>query len=92
MATHSSVLAWMIPWTQELSGLQSMGSLRVVIRVVSPAYLRLLMFLLAILILACASSRPAFLMIYSACFDFLRQRGPVDRSRAGKRRGQQRMR
>ena len=26
MATHSSVLAWKIPWTEELSGLQSMGS------------------------------------------------------------------
>ena len=37
------------------------------IRVVSSAYLRLLIFLLAILIPACASSSPAFLMIYSAC-------------------------
>ena len=36
------------------------------IRVVSSAYLRLLIFLPAILIPACASSRPAFLMIYSA--------------------------
>ena len=36
------------------------------IRVVSSAYLRLLIFLLAILIPACASSRPAFLMMYSA--------------------------
>ena len=36
------------------------------IRVVSPAYLRLLIFLLAILIPACASSSPAFLMMYSA--------------------------
>ena len=35
------------------------------IRVVSSAYLRLLIFLLAILILACASYSPAFLMIYS---------------------------
>ena len=26
MATHSSVLAWEIPWTQEPGGLQSMGS------------------------------------------------------------------
>ena len=26
MATHSSVLAWRIPWTGEPSGLQSMGS------------------------------------------------------------------
>ena len=29
MATHSSVLAWRIPWTEEPSGLQSMGSHRV---------------------------------------------------------------
>ena len=36
------------------------------IRVVSSAYLRLLIFLPAILISACASSRPAFLMMYSA--------------------------
>ena len=26
MATHSSVLAWKIPWTEESGGLQSMGS------------------------------------------------------------------
>ena len=26
MATHSSILAWRIPCTEELSGLQSMGS------------------------------------------------------------------
>ena len=25
MATHSSILAWKIPWAQEPSGLQSMG-------------------------------------------------------------------
>ena len=25
MATHSSILAWRIPWTQEPGGLQSMG-------------------------------------------------------------------
>ena len=36
------------------------------IRVVSSAYLRLLVFLPAILIPACASSSPAFLMMYSA--------------------------
>ena len=29
MATHSSVLAWRIPWTAEPGGLQSMGSQRV---------------------------------------------------------------
>ena len=26
MATHSSFLAWRIPWTEEPGGLQSMGS------------------------------------------------------------------
>ena len=26
MATHSSTLAWRIPWTEEAGGLQSMGS------------------------------------------------------------------
>ena len=26
MATHSSILAWIIPWTEEPGGLQSMGS------------------------------------------------------------------
>ena len=29
MATHSSILAWRIPWTGEPGGLQSMGSQRV---------------------------------------------------------------
>ena len=28
-ATHSSILAWRIPWTEELSGLQSVGWQRV---------------------------------------------------------------
>ena len=28
MATHSSILAWRIPWTEEPGGLQSMGSKR----------------------------------------------------------------
>ena len=37
-----------------------------VIRLVSSAYLKLLIFLLAILIPACASSSPAFCMMYSA--------------------------
>ena len=26
MATHSNILAWRIPWTEEPGGLQSMGS------------------------------------------------------------------
>ena len=25
MATHSSIFAWRIPWTEETGGLQSMG-------------------------------------------------------------------
>ena len=29
MATHSRILAWEIPWTEELGGLQSVGSPRV---------------------------------------------------------------
>ena len=29
MATHSNILAWRIPWTEELGGLQSIGSQRV---------------------------------------------------------------
>ena len=42
------------------------SSLLSAIRVVSSAYLRLSIFLLEILILACASSSPEFLMMYSA--------------------------
>ena len=29
IATHSSILAWTIPWTEEPGGLQSTGSQRV---------------------------------------------------------------
>ena len=29
MATHSSILAWEIPWTEESGGLQSMGMQRI---------------------------------------------------------------
>ena len=29
IATHSNILAWEIPWTEEPDGLQSMGSQRV---------------------------------------------------------------
>ena len=29
MATHSSILAWEIPWTEEPDGPQSMGSQRI---------------------------------------------------------------
>ena len=40
------------------------------IRVVSPAYLRLLIFLQEILILACASSSPTFYMMYPAGWQY----------------------
>ena len=29
MATHSSILVWRIPWTEEPGGLESVGSIRV---------------------------------------------------------------
>ena len=29
MATHSTILAWRIPWTEKAGGLESMGSQRV---------------------------------------------------------------
>ena len=29
MATHSSIINWRMPWTEELGGLQSMGAQRV---------------------------------------------------------------
>ena len=62
MATHSSILAWRIPWTEEPGELQSMGLKRVShdwgtnththTHTHTPAYLILLIFLPVILILA----------------------------------------
>ena len=68
-----SYVFWMLSYKPALSlssftfikGLFSSSSLSA-IRVVSSAYLRLLIFLLAILISACASSSLAFHMMYSA--------------------------
>ena len=67
---------WMLSFRQTFSlssSLSLRGSLVLLhflplsdIRVLSSAYLRLLIFLLAILILACTSSSLAFLMMYSA--------------------------
>ena len=37
MATHSSILDWKIPWTEEPGGLQSMGSPRVILDLVTNA-------------------------------------------------------
>ena len=51
-----------LDWWERLFSSSSLSA----IRVVSSAYLRLLIFLLATLILACASSSLAFCMMYSA--------------------------
>ena len=53
-------------WVQSLGQEDPLEEGKTTIRVVSSAYLRLLIFLLAILIPVCASSSPAFLMMYSA--------------------------
>ena len=37
MATHSSILACRIPWTEKPSGLQSMGSLSFIFKVWQPS-------------------------------------------------------
>ena len=68
--TNPSILAQRIPWTEEPGGLPFMGSHRVRhdlsdLSAAASAYLRLLIFLPAILISACASSCPVFLMMYS---------------------------
>ena len=72
METHPSILAWRIPGTGKPGGLPSIGSHRVghnwsdLAAAAASAYLRLLIFLPAVLIPACASSSPGFLMMYSA--------------------------
>ena len=38
MATHSSILAWRIPWMEEIGGLQSMGSQRDTTELVTNIY------------------------------------------------------
>ena len=53
-------------WVQSLGQEDPLEEGKTTIRVVSSAYLRLLIFLPAILIPACISSSPAFLMMYSA--------------------------
>ena len=35
MATHSGILAWKIPWTKKPGRLQSMGSQRVILQLLS---------------------------------------------------------
>ena len=55
------------------------------IRVVLSAYVRLLIFLLAILLLVCASSSPAFLMMYSASLETSKGRNGACHWYSGKR-------
>ena len=77
MATYSSNLGQKIPWMEDPGRYSPWGCKESdmteplhfhfsVIKVVSSAYLRLLVFLPAILIPACASFIPAFHMMYSA--------------------------
>ena len=61
---HLYSIYWLIR-RKVMTNLDS-SSLLSAIRVVSSAYLRLLIFLPAVFIPACASSSPGFLMIYSA--------------------------
>ena len=48
MATHSSILAWRIPWTEEPGGLQLMGSQRVGHNWVTNTFTSLFLVLLAV--------------------------------------------
>ena len=42
IATHFSILAWRIPWTEEPGGLQSMGSQRV--NIITPLLIKTMTF------------------------------------------------
>ena len=42
MATHSSILAWKIPWIEEPGRLQSMGSQRVLTQLIDFTFTKLL--------------------------------------------------
>ena len=73
MGPYAKILIfWMLSFkpafhpSLSLSSRGSLDPLYPAISVVSSAYLMLLIFLLAVLIQACASSSPAFLMMYSA--------------------------
>ena len=62
----SSITSWQINGEAVKTARDFLVPLHSAIRVVSSAYLRLLILLQAILILACVSSSRAFLMMYSA--------------------------
>ena len=50
MATHFSILTWKIPWTEELGRLQSMGSQRVRLDLMTSLSLESRAFLMAQLV------------------------------------------
>ena len=59
MATHSSILAWRIPWTEEPGGLHSMGLQRVVTEHITlniASFLFLFLFLLVFSLGICYTS------------------------------------
>ena len=67
MATHSSILAWEIPWAEEPGGLQSMGLKRVRHdRVTEPASITPLLFLGERCVMVIISLVLAFLLLVSA--------------------------
>ena len=65
MATHSSVLAWRVPWAEEPGGLQSMGSQRAGHEWVANTLL--FHFLFALFILNCFQVYLCFLLQCSGC-------------------------
>ena len=64
MATHSNILAWRIPWTEEPGGLQSMGSQRTRLKQLSMHARALPALLVHSLILGIALFRAS---TYSSC-------------------------
>ena len=64
MATHSSILAWRIPWTKEPGGLQSMGSQRVrhdwATHIYTHIHTKSYYFILVLLVGRCAARQEPF--------------------------------
>ena len=67
MATHSSILAWRIPWTEELGGLQSMWSQRVQLDSWVTKHTHLLTFIVHVLSLECKVQNSACHSINIEC-------------------------
>ena len=67
MATHSRMLAWKIPWTEEPGGLQSLGSQRVRLVLSTKQQQKRCV---AVVRLFCCDSVLA-LIVCSSCFDYL---------------------